>query len=169
MTDTPVQSNSWRPADVLALFARCLLGVVFVYLGFNKTLHPFEFLKLVRQYDVLHHHLALNFVVATLPWFEIFCGLLLLLGVAPQGAAVLLLAMLLPFTGLILRRALEVGEAGGLSLCAVRLDCGCGSGEVLVCRKLVENLILMGLAGWLTLRARHRFSLRPALLKTNWS
>ena len=54
-------STGWRTADVLPLLARLLLGVLFIYMGLNKALHPVEFLKLLRQYDVLirlPHHVA---------------------------------------------------------------------------------------------------------------
>jgi len=47
------------------------------------------------------------------PWFEVFCGLLLLTGVAVRGTALTLLLMLVPFTLLVFRRALllQVAQA----------------------------------------------------------
>ena len=48
-----VRSDPWRASDVLALLARCFLGGFFIYMGLHKALHPVEFLKLLRQYDVL--------------------------------------------------------------------------------------------------------------------
>src|SRR6185295_15594409 len=87
MSDAPVPPDRWRAADVAALFARLLLAGLFLYMGLTKALHPVEFLKLVRQYEVLHAPFALNLVAAALPWFEIFCALLLLAGVAVRGAA----------------------------------------------------------------------------------
>src|SRR6185503_3269060 len=126
------------------------LGGMFLYMGLSKALHPVEFLKLVRQYDLLHHHLLLNFVASTLPWFEIFCGLLLFLGVAVRSAAIMLVAMLVPFTLAVLSRVLEIHAAGNLAFCAIKFDCGCGAGEVLICRKLAENILLTGLSIALT-------------------
>jgi hypothetical protein len=135
-------------------------------MGLNKALHPIEFLKLVRQYDVLHHHLLLNFVASTLPWFEIFCGLLLLLGVAVRGAAVMLVAMLVPFTVVVLMRALEIHGAGGLPFCAIKFDCGCGAGEVLICRKLAENILLTAASSALIFWRSHWLCLRHSFFKT---
>jgi len=152
---TPIASQS-RAAEVFALLARWFLGGLFLYMGLSKALHPVEFLKLVRQYDVLHHHLLLNFVSSTLPWFEIFCGLLLLLGVAVRGAAVMLVAMLIPFTVVVLLRALEIHGAGGLPFCAIKFDCGCGAGEVFICRKLAENVLLTLLSSALIVGKRRR-------------
>ncbi len=139
---------------------------MFLYMGLNKALHPIEFLKLVRQYDMLHHHLLLNFVASTLPWFEIFCGLLLLLGVAVRSAAMMLVAMLIPFSVVVLLRALEIRGAGGLPFCAIKFDCGCGAGEVFICRKLAENVLLTVLSGALIFWRSHRLCLRPSFFKT---
>ena len=162
--NVPVHSTArWRTADALSVLARCLLGGLFIYMGLNKALHPVEFLKLVRQYEALHSHLWLNLVASTLPWFEIFCGLLLLFGIAVRGAAVMLVVMLIPFTVLVLLRALAVRDAGGLPFCAIKFDCGCGAGEVLICRKLAENVLLTMLSGLLILRRSHRLSLRQSL------
>jgi uncharacterized membrane protein YphA (DoxX/SURF4 family) len=160
MTSHPTSTDSWCAADVLAVLVRCVLGAVFIYMGMNKALHPVEFLKLVREYDVLHHYLLLNSVAATLPWFEVFCGLLIVLGVAVRGSAAMLLAMLVPFTVLVLLRALSIYEAGGLPFCAIKFDCGCGAGEVLICHKLVENGLLAVVSTWLVFRQRMRLCLR---------
>jgi uncharacterized membrane protein YphA (DoxX/SURF4 family) len=159
-------SGKTRVAEVSSVLARWLLGGLFLYMGLNKALHPIEFLKLVRQYDVLHHHLFLNFVASTLPWFEIFCGLLLLLGVAVRGAAAMLVAMLIPFTVAVLLRALEIHGAGGLPFCAIKFDCGCGAGEVFICRKLAENVLLTGLSSALIFWRSHRLCLRHSFFAT---
>lgn len=163
----PRGSEPLRALDLLAVGARLLLAVVFLYLGLSKALHPIEFLKLVRQYGVLTDPLLLNLVSALLPWFEVFCGLLLLLGVAVRGAALLLVAMIVPFSALIFLRAWSLGAAGGLPLCAVRFDCGCGGGEVLACRKLAENTGLALLAAWLVWHPRLRFCLRASVLASS--
>jgi uncharacterized membrane protein YphA (DoxX/SURF4 family) len=133
---------------VATVLARWFLGGFFIYMGLSKALHPVEFLKLVRQYDLVQNHLALNLIAAGLPWLEIFFGLLLLLGVAVRGSALMLVAMLVPFTWIILHRALAMHSLGGIAFCAIKFDCGCGTGEVLICWKLVENslLILVSLA-----------------------
>jgi len=164
MTSIEPSPHPWRVRDVLAVFARCLLGTAFLYMGLNKALHPVEFLKLVRQYEVLQHPLLLNGVAATLPWFEMFCGVLIVLGVAVRGAAAMLLAMLVPFTWVVLLRALAMHEAGGMPFCAIKFDCGCGAGEVLICRKLAENMLLAALSTWLMFRRDHRLALRDRLL-----
>jgi uncharacterized membrane protein YphA (DoxX/SURF4 family) len=153
-------------ADFMSIAARWVLGALFLYMGLNKALHPVEFLKLVRQYDLLHHHFLLNLVASTLPWFETFCGLLLLLGIAVRGASVMLVAMLVPFTMVVLQRALTIHAAGGLPFCAIKFDCGCGAGEVYICRKLVENTLLTALSTALVFWHSQRLCLRHALFRS---
>ena len=162
---TPISSQA-RAAEVFAVLACWFLGGMFLYMGLNKALHPIEFLKLVRQYDVLHHHLLLNLVASTLPWFEIFCGLLLVFGVAVRGAAVMLVAMLVPFTWAVLSRALDIHAASHLPFCAIKFDCGCGAGEVFICRKLAENALLTALSVALVFLRSHRLCLRHSLART---
>jgi uncharacterized membrane protein YphA (DoxX/SURF4 family) len=164
---------SWSriAADTFAVLARWLLGAVFLYLGLNKALHPVEFLKLVRQYDLVQSSLLLNSIGAALPWFEIFCGLLLLAGIAVRGTAVMLIVMLVPFTVLVFRRALVLQSTWHIPFCAVKFDCGCGTGEVFICRKLLENFLFIVFSGWLLagygrkLCVRH--SLMPCAAKTS--
>jgi len=146
--------------DLFGLVARLVLGGLFVYMGLSKVIEPVDFLKLVRQYDLIEHPLLLNSIAALLPWFEIFCGLLLMLGVGVRGAAWVSLAMLIPFTLLVFSRAWDLHTAQNLAFCAIKFDCGCGGGEVLICRKLLENGLLMALSAWLMIKPVRRWSLR---------
>ncbi len=152
-----------------ALLGRWLLGGLFLYMGLRKALHPELFLKLVEQYQMVHEPLVLNSIAAALPWFEVFCGLLLLAGVAVRGAALMLVLMLVPFTLVILKRALAIAGAKGLALCAVKFDCGCGMGEVYACHKVLENGALIALSVWLLRDHGRRFALRFDLLKPHGS
>lgn len=153
-------------ADAFSVLARWLLAAAFIYLGLNKALHPVEFLKLTRQYDLTQNALLLNFIAAALPWFEVCCGLLLLAGIAVRGAALTLALMLAPFTWLVLHRALLLEAARHVPFCAVSFDCGCGSGEEFICRKLAENLGLFALSLWLLAGRGRQFCLRFAIFKS---
>jgi uncharacterized membrane protein YphA (DoxX/SURF4 family) len=146
-----------------AVLARWLVGGLFLYMGLSKALQAVEFLKLVRQYDVVQSPLALNLIAAALPWFEMFCGALLLLGVAVRGSALVLIAMLVPFSLVVLRRALVIQDATGQSFCAIKFDCGCGAGEVLICRKLLENAGLVLLSAGLLVWRNARLCLRHSV------
>ena len=145
--------------EVVAVLARWVLGGVFIYMGFAKVVHPEDFLKLVREYEVVRNPYVLNVIAATLPWFEIFCGVLLLAGVAVRGTALVAAGLLLPFSLMVLKRALDIA-AGGSHFCDIRFDCGCGNGEVLICYKLIENSALFFVALWLMAGYGKRLSLR---------
>lgn len=141
-------------ARYVVIIARCLLGAFLIYMGIAKAIAPVDFLKLLREYHLLASPLALNAVAALLPWLEIFCGTLLLLGIAVRGTSLLVAMMFLTFSLAILLRALELQSTLNLSFCSIRFDCGCGAGEVFVCRKLTENFIWLALATWLAI-SRH--------------
>jgi hypothetical protein len=116
-------------------------------MGLVKALHPIDFLKLLREYELGLSSFSMNTIAAILPWLEMFCGFCLVAGVAARGSALLVFLMLLGFTGAVLHRGLSISRAEALALCAVRFDCGCGGGTQNVCRKLLENtgLILLSL------------------------
>lgn len=131
------------------MLARWVVGGFFVYMGMSKALHPESFLKLVRQYELVGNPFLLNAIAATLPWFEVFCGLLLLAGIAVRGAALMLVLMLVPFTVVVVHRALGIAAAQGVAFWTVKFDCGCGSGEVLIWKKVLENALFTLLSCWL--------------------
>jgi uncharacterized membrane protein YphA (DoxX/SURF4 family) len=149
--------------DFGSLAARGLLGALFVYTGLEKGLDPVLFLKLVRQYDLVQTPFLLNSIAATLPWFEVFCGMLLLAGIAVRGAALTLAGILIPFTAVVWHRALILQAARAIPFCAVKFDCGCGTGEVFICGKLLENAGLILLALWLLAGRGRLFALRYSL------
>jgi uncharacterized membrane protein YphA (DoxX/SURF4 family) len=144
--------------------ARWILGGVFIYLGLIKALHPVDFLKVVRQYNVIENHVGLNLVAGVVPWFEVFGGLLLVAGIAVRGAALALLALLLPFSAIVFQRAWILHHEQAIPFCAVRFDCGCGTGEVLICGKLLENALLVLLAILVVVRHRRSTS-APAVAR----
>jgi uncharacterized membrane protein YphA (DoxX/SURF4 family) len=159
-----VPSTEARSAlEVMALLARWLLGGLFIYMGLQKVMDPVEFLKLVRAYELVGQPVVLNSIAAALPWFEVFCGLLLLTGVAVRGAALMLLAMLVPFTVIVAKRALDLAATQGLPLCEIKFDCGCGTGEVVACYKVLQNCALIFLSGWLLTGRGRQFALRFSL------
>ena len=111
-------------------------------MGLNKALHPADFLKLVHQYDLVDTPWLLNSIAATLPWFEVFCGFLLVTGIAVRGTALVMILLLVPFTVMVFMRARELGGIQGVSPWLVKFDCGCGNGEVVVWHKMIEQFHL---------------------------
>jgi uncharacterized membrane protein YphA (DoxX/SURF4 family) len=152
MSDRP----KWSQTTAVA--ARWALGGLFIYMGLHKVADPVNFLKLVREYHLVSSPFLLNVIAATLPWFEIFCGCLMILGIAVRGTALVMVAMLVPFTAMVWQRALQIAELKQLAFCAVKFDCGCGNGEVFICRKLVENSLMTLASVWLMFRPRQMTS-----------
>ncbi len=172
MNNQPASGSSSLPRrgrGVAGLVVRWVLGGVVIYMVLAKALHPVDFLKVLRQYEMVESHVLLNLIAAGLPWFEVLCGLLLFTGIAVRGSALLLLGMLIPFTLVVFKRALAVHAAKAIPFCAISFDCGCGGGAVVICHKLLENslLILLSLL-LLTVRAK-RLSPRYDLIKSGQS
>ena len=138
----------WDASGLPLMLARLAVGAAFIVMGALKVDDPVAFLKLVRTYEMVPDEPAwlLNGIAATLPWLEIWCGALLVAGLWIRGAATVLLVLLVVFTVALTRRALAIGEAEQLAFCAIAFDCGCGTGEVNICRKLTENAGLLALS-----------------------
>lgn len=144
---------------LVGVVARWLLGLFFVYMGLTKALHPEVFLKQVHEYHVVGNPFILNLIAAGLPGLEVFCGLLLVIGIAVRGAALVLVLMLVPFTALVVHRALALAPSMGVPFWLVKFDCGCGTGEVVLWRKVAENTFFLLLALWLLSGAGRRLAL----------
>ena len=150
-------------AEWAAVLVRWSLGGYFIYMGLQKAVHPEAFLKLVHQYDLVAIPWLLNSIAAALPWFEVFCGLLLVLGVAVRGSALMLAFMLVPFTVVVFRRALVLAATQGTAFLSVKFDCGCGNGEIVIWHKLIENSVMILFAAWLVAGRGRRLACRFSL------
>ncbi len=157
-------SKTWVTQG-MGVLARWVVGGLFIYMGLNKALHPVDFLKLVHQYDLVSTPFLLNSIGAALPWFEVFCGLLLVSGMAVRGSALIMVVMLVPFTIVVLKRALAISAAEHIPFTQVKFDCGCGNGEVFIWKKMIENTVLIVLSLWLVAGAGRKFCARFTLLK----
>lgn len=137
-------TGQWKEAIGVGL--RGLLGLWVGWLGMLKVLDPVTFLKAVRQYGLTENPWLLNGTAILLPWLEVLCGLLLILGVAVRGTAWLLTVLLIGFTLVVAWHGWQLHTLTQIPLCAVKFDCGCGTGEVRLCAKLVENVLLTAVA-----------------------
>ncbi len=133
------------------LLARLVLGGLFIWMGISKVAKPVVFLKNIREYHLLPEtplasiHL-INLTAIALPWIEILCGVLLIVGFCLRGSSFSILAMLVVFTSAIIARTIGVYRAGDIALCDIQFDCGCGANEIIICEKVLQNSALIGLA-----------------------
>lgn len=167
MNSEPGMIRRLYRSGALMVFCRLAIGLLFVYMGFKKAMDPVTFLKLVREYEMFPDNIwwLLNFTVATLPWVEILCGLLLLLGIAHRGTALLVMVMLSVFTPMIWLRGLGIHDAEHIPFCRIIFDCGCGAGPVNFCWKMAENIALFLAAALILFSRIHRFYLRVEFVR----
>ena len=89
---------------------RLLVGGVFIWAGVLKILDPLEFAQDIANYRMISRNLSF-FVALVLPWLEVLCGILLILGIFRSASSLLLTGMLSVFLVLIavtLFRGLDV-------------------------------------------------------------
>lgn len=118
---------------VLWIF-RLAAGAVFIWAGLLKVADPLEFAQDIANYHVFSRNLS--FLIAlVLPWLEILCGILVIVGIFRMSSSLLLSCLLSLFLVLIavtLIRGLDV-------------ECGCfGSiGRHVDFRLLITDFILL--------------------------
>ncbi len=120
--DNPeVRNQSSRHAVFLSpvLWARLILGGIFIFASVDKIVHPGAFAQVIRNYGILPDILV-NLTAVVLPWLELFVGIALVAGFQLPGAAVICETLLLVFWG-----ALVFNIARG-----VDVHCGCFSTNV---------------------------------------
>jgi len=99
----------------LLRFLEIVLGVVFIYAGVLKHLHPLEFAQAVLAYRLLPESLV-GITAAVLPWVEIAPGLFLAAGVKKRSCLQILTLLAGSFLVVMV-----ITVARGL-----KIDCGCG-------------------------------------------
>jgi hypothetical protein len=101
---------------MLTLFARFILGGVFVYASFDKVLHPAAFAEAVYNYQILPNGL-INLTAIILPCLELVLGIFLIINFWMPGTVVMINLLLMTFIG-----ALLFNISRGLNI-----NCGCFS------------------------------------------
>jgi uncharacterized membrane protein YphA (DoxX/SURF4 family) len=137
---------------LIELAARVVVGLVFLLYGLDKIAHPDDFARAIANYRLLPEVLV-NLVAVTLPWVECVCGLLMLAGQWVRSSALVCAFLLGVFVV-----AVSITLARGLDIA-----CGCldaDAGRKVGLKLLVEDLLLLGAAAVLVLKARDRIGLR---------
>ena len=113
------------------VLAAKIVGFVFAFASLHKIASPAQFAGIVENYHILPAVLVAP-VAVVMPWIELFCGLLLLLGSRLRPSSSLVLLSLT--TVFIL--AIGFNIIRGLDF-----DCGCfGSGHVPPWRVLMRDI-----------------------------
>ena len=116
----------------LALVFRLYLGGLFIYASMYKINYTVEFAENIARYQMVPYW-CVNLLAIGLPWIELICGALLVLGVRSRSAAALGCFFMLIFTA---------GIAVNLARDAP-ISCGCFHtvGEKINWRTLVRDII----------------------------
>jgi uncharacterized membrane protein YphA (DoxX/SURF4 family) len=83
--------NSW-----IELASRWILGITFIYASYYKIISPADFAKIIYGYD-LFPGVLINQIAIILPFVEFVAGLVLILGIYPRSAALIINGMLFVF------------------------------------------------------------------------
>ncbi len=135
--------------------ARLILGVVFIYASLEKIQNPAGFAQAIYNYRMLPEGL-INVMAIILPWLELVCGTLVIVGVFVRGSALLIGAMLAIFIV-----ALSSALMRGLDI-----SCGCFTlegGRGIAGKTLVEDVLLLLCAAIALLHGTRVFSFRRGL------
>lgn len=125
--------------DKLGLLARLAAGGVFVYAGVLKALAPAEeFAYAIESYRVLNSQLSL-WAAYTLPWLELYAGLLLAAGIFTRFNALFIGALILSFEVLL-------GQAWLRGLPVTSCGCFGSGGSNSLTREFTQNLVYLALA-----------------------
>jgi uncharacterized membrane protein YphA (DoxX/SURF4 family) len=117
------------------LALRLLLGVVFIYASIDKILKPEGFAQAIYNYRMMPH-VAINLMAIVMPWLELICGVLIVIGVFVRGSALLIGFMLLVFV-----IAISFALVRGLDI-----SCGCfrvEGGHALAADLLVRDVLML--------------------------
>jgi putative oxidoreductase len=97
-----------------ALILRVVLGAIFIYASWHKILAPEEFARSIVNYRILPGE-SVNLLAIVLPWIELVCGLLLVLGLFTGGSILLVAFMMTVFL-------VAIGSA---LVRGIDISCGC--------------------------------------------
>lgn len=142
-----------------ALFCRLVLGIVFIYASVDKILHPEAFARSVQNYRILPVE-SINLFAIILPWVEVVCGVLLLLGLFTGGTILLMTLLILVF----------LIALSSVVIRGIDISCGCFSSngnERITFLYVLRDLILFALAFQALLYDRRVLSLDNLISKRN--
>jgi uncharacterized membrane protein YphA (DoxX/SURF4 family) len=129
--------------QLILLVCRLAIAALFLFAAYQKLFAssdaPQKFALAINSFKILPEHLV-HLAAGAIPWIEVVCGLLLIVGIWTRAAAALLAAMLIAFT---------IAVASVL-LRDMSLTCGCFGKFSLICAhdkmswcKIGENAIIL--------------------------
>lgn len=121
----------------VALVLRIYLGGLFIYASMYKISYPMEFAENIAAYQIVPFW-AVNLMAIVMPWTELICGILLVVGLRSKSAVCMIAGMLTLFIA-------------AISLSLIRripIGCGCfhSMEEPMNWTTLVRDFAWLGIA-----------------------
>ena len=101
-----------------SLILRVVLGAIFIYASWHKIMDPEEFARSIINYRIVPAE-SVNLLAIVLPWMELVCGLLLLLGLFTGGSILVVAFMMTVF----------LVAMGSALVRGIDISCGCFSSD----------------------------------------
>lgn len=144
-----------NPAEILGLVGRLAAGAVFLYAGFLKLAAPAEeFAYAIETYKVMPESLAM-LAAKTVPWVELYLGVLLIAGFYTRFAA-------LATGGLLVFFELLISQAWLRGLAVTNCGCFGSNSSNPLWLEFTLNLVWLA-AAWSAWRFGKRYSVDAAL------
>ena len=113
---------------LLLLICRLAVAALFLFAAYQKLFAPDsgpqKFALAIKSFQILPLHLV-QLATGVIPWIEVICGVLLIIGLWTRAAAWLLVAMLVGFTAAV----------ASVILRKMSVTCGCFGNLTLICPK----------------------------------
>ena len=120
----------------LALILRLYIAGLFVFASLYKINHAAEFAESLANYRLVPYW-GVNFLAVTMPWLELVCGLMLMIGFRAKAVTIMIGAMMAMFTVALIINV--IWEAP--------ISCGCfsTSGDLIGWHTVLRDVIWMAM------------------------
>ena len=117
-------------SEYLALVIRLYIGSIFIYASMSKITDPAVFAENIAAYRIMPYW-GLNLTAIILPWLELICGFLLIIGLRTRATALILAGLLSIFTVFVIINIFRGSD----------ISCGCFDevGEPIGWAKVAQN------------------------------
>ncbi|MGE4299306.1 MAG: MauE/DoxX family redox-associated membrane protein [Desulfovibrionaceae bacterium] len=93
----PKKLTAWLTHPWLALAFRVYLGGLFIYASVYKINYPAEFADSIASYELVPYWIV-GVMAVVMPWLELISGVMLVAGIRPKAATLVIMGLMTMFT-----------------------------------------------------------------------